>query len=349
LPQGAVWIREGGDPAQLLPLSGREHMKGIAPKLLYPLLFAAAVLAQPSVSAEKVRLGLGYIPDVQFTPFYVADKAGFFAKRGLEVEFQHGFASELYPLLLSDRLDFVVGDAEDVIALRAKDEKNAPLKYIMAMYQQVPNALFSKQERNIKSVRDLRGKTIGMPGLFGSSYTSLQAMLRAAGLSENDVKIQQIGFTQAAAVAADRVDVAMGFINNEPVQLAGQYKLNVIKAGPFNPSLGNGVMATDETLKNKADLTKRFLAACQEALLYTSKNPRQAFEMAKGYVPTMTADRIKVLEASIPLYQSTYSRQNGVGTSNPVSWQRTLELLKSSKRITTTLPATAFYSNAYLK
>jgi NitT/TauT family transport system substrate-binding protein len=341
----SVWIREGGDPVLfVLPLLGCDVMN----KLVCAVL-TTGILVLGTTNAETLRLGLGYIPDVQFTPFYVAEKAGFFAKRGLEVQFQHGFAAELYPLLLSDRLDFVVGDAEDVIALRAKDEKNAPLKYVMAMYQQVPNALFSKAEKGIKTVRDLKGKTIGMPGLFGVSYTSLQAMLRAAGLSERDVKIQQIGFTQAAAVAADRVDVAMGFVNNEPVQLAGQFKLNVIKAGGFNPSVGNGVMTTDAKLKTDGDAVRRFLEACQEAMTYTINNPKKAFEMAKSFVPTMTEDRMKVLEASIPLYQSAYSRQNGTGWSNPTSWQRTLDFLKSTKRVSTTLPATAFYTNAYLK
>jgi len=265
--------------------------------------------------------------------------------QSLEVEFQHGFASELYPLLAQGKLDFVVADAEDVIALRAQ---GIPLKYVMALYQSVPNALFSLAEKNIKSVRDLKGKTIGMPGMFGVSLTSLQAMLRAAGLKESDVKIVTIGFTQAEAVVQGRVDVAMGFINNEPVFLQRQgVKLNVIPAGPYNRSPGNGVISTDKVLEN-ADLVRRFLAASQEAMALTLANPRQAFEDAKKYVQNLDEARYAVLMASIRLYQSPYTRQYGLGFSNPQSWISSYTLLKQTGRVKADLPVTAFYTNEFL-
>lgn len=308
-------------------------------------VFLVLALVLSLAQAEKVRVGLGYVPDVQFAPFYAGVVEGIYAKRGLEVEFQHGFASELYPLLAQGKLDFVVADAEDVIALRAQ---GIPLKYVMALYQSVHNALFSLAEKNIKSVRDLKGKTIGMPGMFGVSLTSLQAMLRAAGLKESDVKIVTIGFTQAEAVVQGRVDVAMGFINNEPVFLQRQgVKLNVIPAGPYNRSPGNGVISTDKVLEN-ADLVRRFLAASQEAMALTLANPRQAFEDAKKYVQNLDEARYAVLMASIRLYQSPYTRQYGLGFSNPQSWISSYTLLKQTGRVKADLPVTAFYTNEFL-
>lgn len=295
--------------------------------------------------AQKVRVGLGYLPDVQFAPFYVGAVEQIYGKRGLDVEFQHGFSSELYPLLAQGRLDFVVADAEDVIALRAQ---GTPLKYVLAMYQEVPNALFSLPEKNIKTVRDLKGKSIGIPGRFGTSFTSLQAVLRAAGLTESDVRIVEVGFTQAEAVVRGRVDVAMGFINNEPVVLKAQgIALNVLAAGPYNRSPGVGVISTDKVLEN-TDLSRRFVQATQEALALTLREPRKAFEAAKRYIPNLSEDRYAVLQASLPLYQSNFSRREGLGFSNPSGWDSALALLKGSKRVNTNLPASAFYSNAFL-
>jgi len=295
--------------------------------------------------AQKVRVGLGYLPDVQFAPFYVGVVEGIYARKGLEVEFQHGFSSELYPLLAQGKLDFVVADAEDVIALRAQ---GTPLKYVMALYQSVPNALFSKAEKNIKSVRDLKGKSIGIPGLFGTSYTSLQAMLRAAGLKESDVKLEQIGFTQAEAVLANRVDVAMGFINNEPLVLQAKgVKLNVIPAGPYNLSPGVGIISTDKVLAD-TELARKFVQTSQEAVALTLREPRKAFEAAKKYVPNMSEDRYAVLQTSLRLYQSSYSRQNGLGFSNPKGWESGLTLLRQTERVKTDLPATSFYTNEFL-
>ncbi len=310
------------------------------------VVLLAVLLSLGMAQTQKVRVGLGYLPDVQFAPFYAGVVEGLYGKRGLEVEFQHGFASELYPLLAQGRLDFVVADAEDVIALRAQ---GTPLKYVLALYQSVPNALFSRAEKNITSVRDLKGKTIGIPGLFGTSYTSLQAMLRAAGLRESDVKIEQIGFTQAEAIVTGRVDVAMGFVNNEPIVLEARgIRLNVIPAGPYNLSPGVGVISTDRVLEN-ADLARRFVQATQEALALTLRETRKAFEASKKYVQNLQEDRFRVLEVSLRLYQSPYTRQNGLGFSNPQGWQSGRNLLRQTGRVRTDLPATAFYTNEFLQ
>ncbi|RDI96739.1 ABC transporter substrate-binding protein [Meiothermus sp. QL-1] len=309
------------------------------------ILLFSLVLAQP----QKVRVGLGYLPDVQFAPFYLGVVEGLYAQRGLEVEFQHGFVTELYPLLAQGRLDFVVGDAEDVIVLRAQNPQATPFKYVMAMYQSVPNAIFSLAEKNIRSVRDLRGKTLGMPGMFGVSLTSLQAMLRAAGLKESDLRIVQIGFTQAEAVVSGRVDAAMGFINNEPVFLQARgVRLNVIPAGPYNKSPGNGVITTDRVLENP-ELVRRFLAASQEGLARTLADPRRGFEAARRYVPNLGEERMAVLRASVRLYQSPYTRRMGLGFSSPEAWASSLNLLKQTGRVQTELPPTAFYTNDFLQ
>jgi NitT/TauT family transport system substrate-binding protein len=304
------------------------------------------VLLSVGFAQTSLRVGLGYLPDVQFTPFYAGVEEGFYAKRGLKVEFQHGFASELYPLLAQGKLDFVVADAEDIIGLRGQ---GIALKYVLALYQSVPNALFSRAEKNITSVRELKGKTIGMPGLFGTSYTSLQAMLRSAGLKESDVKIEQIGFTQAEAIVANRVDIAMGFINNEPLVLKEKgIALNVIPAGLYNTSPGVGVITTDKLLEN-TKLAQDFVGATQEAIQFTLRNPKKAFAASNKYVANQAPERYKVLEASMRLYQSSYTKQMGLGFSNPKAWETVLGLLQKTGRAKTDLPATAFYSNAFLQ
>ena len=298
--------------------------------------------------AQKLRVGLGYLPDVQFAPFYVAVLEGIYAQAGLEVEFQHGFVTELYPLLVQGRLDFVVGDAEDVIALRTQADNPVPFVYILAMYQQVPNALFSLKESGIDSIEDLAGKRIGIPGLFGTSYTSLQAILEVAGLTEDDIVLEQIGFTQIEAVMSNRVDVALGFLNNEPIILKNQgVELNVIPAGQYNKSAGNGVISTESMLENQ-ELVSRFVTATQEALLLTLREPETAFNAAKVYVENLGDERMEVLMTSIGLYTSDKTAEKGIGFSDPEGWASTLELLKRSGRVSTDLPAESFYTNAFL-
>jgi NitT/TauT family transport system substrate-binding protein len=317
--------------------------KGLFISVVLLLLIAFVSLSQAQ-ETQKVLVGLGYLPDVQFAPFYLGVVEGLYKAEGLEVEFQHGFATELYPLLAQGKIDFVVGDAEDVMSLPVE----TPFKYLMAMYQKVPNALFSLADKNIKTLQDLKGKKIGIPGMFGSSYTSFQAVLQAAGLTESDVTVEQIGFTQIEAVLSNRVDVAMGFINNEPIVLKNQgVAINVIDAGSYNPAPGNGVMTTATMLENP-ELVKHFIKATQEALALTRQDPQKAFEASKQFVENLGDDRMEVLMTSVALYSSDYTKEMGLGFTNPEGWQKTLELLTSTGRVTTDLPADSFYSNEFL-
>ncbi len=312
-------------------------------------IFALCGVVQAQAPApQTVRVGLGYLPDVQFAPFYTALERGFYTDEGLAVEFQHGFASELYPLLAQGKLDFVVGDAEDVVTLRAQDPERTRFVYVMALFQRVPNALFSLSEKGIVSPTDLAGKTIGLPGLFGSSYTAFQAVLRAAELEETDVRVEQIGFTQLEAVVSGRVDAAMGFVNNEPLVLEAQgVAVNVIPVGPYSPAPGSGVITTDAVLA-QGDLAKRFLEASQRGVAFTLADPGGAFAASQRFVENLDEARLAVLEASLPLWRSPYSRANGVGFSDPAKWQELLRLLSETGRLETDLPAETFFSNAYL-
>lgn len=303
-------------------------------------------LVWSSVSeARELKVGLGYLPNIQFAPFYVADAQGFYKKEGVEVQFQHGFTSQLMPLLLSGKLDYLVGDAEDVLLARSAGQ---PVKYVFAMYQKVPVALFSLASRNIVSGSDLKGKTIGFAGAYGSGYYALRAILKKYKLTERDVNLQAIGFTQLDAVQSNRVDAAVGFINNEPLVLRRSgVALNVIEASPYYPMVGNGIITMDRSLREPAGV-KAFLGATQKALAWTIANPKKAFETSKKYIDRLDDGQMDVLNTSISLMQSPYTTQHGLGYSDPSAWSKALSFLKSEGLIKTSLSSSVFFSNAYL-
>ncbi|MCA9838402.1 MAG: hypothetical protein KC422_15910, partial [Trueperaceae bacterium] len=92
----------------------------------------------------------------------------------------------------------------------------------------------------------------------------------------------------------------------------------------------------------------QFLQATQEAMVQTLNNPETAFEAAKDYVENLGDDRMEVLMTSIKLYTSAYTREQGLGFSDPKGWTSTLELLKRTGRVETDLPAETFYRNDFL-
>ncbi len=315
-------------------------------------VLVSALLAAPSASAQAsstqaaprtVNIGLGYIPNVQFTPFYVADKLGYFRAEGLNVKYQHGYVSELMPLLLQGKLDFVVGDPEDAIFARAQ---GADVKYVMAMYQKVPVTVFSLPGKKIGSVADLKGKTVGIPGTFGSSYFALGALLDSARLKESDIRLASIGFTQLEAVRSGRVDAAVGYINNEVVQLtAAGIKASTLDVTAAYPMVGVGLMTTGKTLPS--DIAKKVVRAAQRGLKFTVANPAQAFKVAQPVFGN-GGGTLDVLRASVPLMQSGMTAQNGLGYSDPVAWAKALAYLQKEGKVPASFKAGEFYSNALI-
>ena len=297
--------------------------------------------AQAQNAPRTVRIGLGYIPNVQFTPFYVANRQGYFKAEGLNVQYQHGYVSELMPLLLQGKLDFVVGDPEDAIFARSAGQ---PVKYIMAMYQKNPATVFSLPAKNIRSAADLKGKIIGIPGTFGSSYFALEALLDSVNLKDSDVKLASIGFTQLEAVRGGRVDAAVGFVNNEVVNLkAAGITPNTLDVTAAYPMVGSGLITTDKVLGS--DLAKKVVRASQRGLKFTITNPAQAFKIGLQDFGS-GGGTLGVLQASVPLMQSAVTRANGLGFSDPAAWSKAVAFLQKQGQVKADLKASDFYSNA---
>ncbi len=316
-------------------------------KTLFALtaLFAIGLSSANLAQATNLTIGLGYIPNIQFAPFYAAESEGFYKAEGFDVTFEHGYTSQLMPLLLAGKLDFVVGDAEDAVLARAAGQK---VKYVLAMYQRSPVTIFSLADKKISKAASLKGKTLGYAGPYGSSYYALLATLSKNKLTDKDLTLQAIGFTQLESVKSGKVDAAVGFINNEPLVLRRSgVAVNTLDVSTFYPMVGNGMIATEKTLKD-ALMVKKVLAATQKGLAFTVKNPQKAFEDSKKYVQNLDAAQLEVLNASVTLMQSTTTTKLGLGYSDPLAWSRAVNFLKSSGQAKTTLPSSDFFSNNYL-
>jgi len=125
-----------------------------------------------------------------------------------------GMEHDLLQLVGTGKRQFVVGSGAQVILARAQ---GLPVVHVMIWYRHFPIVVFSRQD--LEKPEDLVGKKVGIPGLFGGSYVSWQALLYATGVAPEKVRMGTIGFTQAEAVAAGQVDAAVGYAMNEPVDV----------------------------------------------------------------------------------------------------------------------------------
>ena len=169
----------------------------------------------------------------------------------------------------------MIGSGDQVVLGRAQ---GLPVRYVMNWYTKYPVVVFAKAAANITQPADLKGKSIGLPGPFGANYVALRGILEAGGLREQDVKLESIGFTQAAAISEDTVDAAVDYAVNGPVVLALQgIDTTQIALDHYLPMPANGLVTNEKTIKENPDLVAGMVRATRKSIEYTLDNPDEAF------------------------------------------------------------------------
>jgi NitT/TauT family transport system substrate-binding protein len=187
--------------------------------LLFALSGCGATLPPSNNGTTTVSIAMGYIPDVQFAPIYVTDAKGYYESEGLNVQINHSNVRDALIQVAQGQITFANASGDEVLLARSNE---ISIKLVFQTWQQFPVALFAKASTGIDQPSDLQDKVVGVPGRFGATYIGLQALLYAMGVPEKEVRIAEIGFTQAAAVRQDQVDAAMEYANNEPLVLESE-------------------------------------------------------------------------------------------------------------------------------
>ena len=292
-----------------------------------------------------IRLPMGYIPNIQYAPFYVAVEKGYFADAGIEIEFDYSFETKGVELVAAGELPFAVISGEQVLLARAQ---GLPVTYVAAWYQQYPVSVVAKSELGVLVPQDLKGKKIGLPGLFGASYIGLRALLAAGKLTEADVTLDAIGFNQVELMAAGQQDIVVGYAANEPIQLRAQgIAVTELRVAEYAQLAANGLLASEKVIAENPELVRAFVGAFLKGLEDTIVNPDEAFELSASHIPNfadLDADVQKqVLQVSIEQWKT-----ERLGFSDPQAWENMQNVLLDMGLIAEPLDLSKAFTNEFV-
>ncbi len=296
------------------------------------VLAAGCVTAAPTATpTTPLSFGLGFIPSVQFAQFYRAQQQGYYRAARLDVTFRHGIDPELITLIGQGTVDIGMADGTSVIPAVSQ---GIPVRYAAAVYARFPSVVVTLAGSGIERPADLRGRKLGIPGRFGSSWIMLQALLASAGLTPDDLEIVEFpDFGQAVALRERQVDAATGFANNEPVQLAlAGLDTNVLRVDEITPLPGPGLTVGEPSLSAKREALGRFVEATQRAMREIIDNPQAGLEDAIAEAPELGEDRptqLAILQATIEMWNSSYTEQHGLGAIDRQAWSESIEFMRT--------------------
>ena len=241
-------------------------------------------------------------------------------------------------------IPFAIASGEQVLLGRGK---GLPLVYTLAWYQDYPVGVVSLQESGITTPAGLEGKRIGIPMLSGASYIGLNAMLSAVGLSEKDVSLDVIGFTQLESLVSGRDDAVVIYAANEPVQLLAKgYDINLLRVSDYNNLVGNGLITNEITVSKEPDLVHKMTTAILQGITYTIANPDEAYQISRKFVENLGEnDPIQkaVLAKSIEMWKSP-----SPGFSRATAWENMQQVLLGMGLLDKPLDLSAAYTNEFL-
>lgn len=292
-----------------------------------------------------IRLPVGFIPNIQFAPLYVAIEKEYYRDAGIELTLDYSQEVDGVALVGANQLPFSIASGEQVLLGRGQ---NLPIVYIANWYQQYPVGIVSLKETGISSLADLKGKKIGTPVLSGASYIGLRALLEAAGLEEADVTLDVIGFNQIEALTAGQEDAAVVYITNEPIQLQNlDYEIDLHRVADYVQLVGNGLITNETTMQDNPELVRKMVEATLKGIQDTLADPDEAYRISEKYVENLAqADKtaqMRVLETSLELY-----RADPPGYSDPSAWENMQTILLEMGLITQPLELEKAYSNDFL-
>jgi len=292
---------------------------------------------------EKVTLAMGYIPNVQFAPFYVGVEKGYFAAENIEVEFDYGMETDLLKLVGAGELQFAVASGDQVILARAQ---GLPVVYVLNWYRRFPVCVVSL--KGIKGAKDLVGKTVGIPATEGASYIGWRALLYAEGIDEAQVNLQVIGYTQVASLTEGRVDAAVCYALNEPVQLrqAG-YAIDVIYVADYANLVSNGLITNEQTIAEQPELVQGLVRAVLRGLRYTIEHPDEAFAICKKYVPEIAGEN-EALQKAVLLESIKFWQGDRLGQSDRGAWEESQRIMRQIGLIDAEVDVEKLFTNQFI-
>jgi NitT/TauT family transport system substrate-binding protein len=283
-----------------------------------------------------------------FGPWIIARERGYYTAEGLEVNFEtaRGGADVAKQVGVGNA---VVGGAmgDTPIIVRGN---GVPVRSVAVLGGQGLMQLVVYSDSGIKGPADLKGKTVNVTGYQETTYYATLGMLAAVGLSKDEVNIQAVGPANIwkffLAHKADAMAGVPDFIAE--VERAGA-KVTVVPSSKYFQSMGQAILASDQTIKERPDLVRKLVRATLRGMKDIIDDPAGAAVDYTKAVPQRRGQE-KHVQRVFELYkQYVYGGQRVLGEMNRDQLQKLQDFYVKQGIAQSALPVDELFTNEFVK
>src|ERR1051325_10210730 len=291
-------------------------------------LVALAASVTIAAAQDAVSLRLNWYFGGLHVPFYYGKEKGFYKDEGIDLTINEGRGSANTVQVVAAGSDtFGLADSSSLIATAAK---GAEIKSVMTVLSSTGYSVVSLASVGIKTPKDLEGKKFAVsPGYpLGQLFRAMAAY--------NKLDMAKISFGQVepaakvVAVLEKRVDALLGGADDQffLIKYKGETPAALRYADHGANIVGMTILTREATIKDKADLVRRFVRATARSWAEARKDPEAAVDATMKVKPDLNrASQLDQLKVDLELMDSPNSKGR-TGWGEHKDWDQTLALLK---------------------
>lgn len=282
-----------------------------------------------------------------FAPWMIAQQNGYYADENIKVSFVAGKGGVDVAKQLGAGNALVGGAIGDTpIIVRAN---GVPVKAVAVLGAGSLTQLAVHDAGPIKSVKDMKGKTLTVMSYTDTTYYALLGSLKLAALGKNDVSAQAAGPTGVWQLFATNKSEGMAAVPEWVVNAeeAGA-KVRLLSDGQAFPSMAQAILASDEAIKTKPDLIKRLVRATLRGMQDIVKDPKAAAAVYVKAVPSFQGKEATVERIFVMYRDRVYGKQKTLGEMDPKRLEAVQKFYVDEGIVSKATPLNELYTNQFI-
>lgn len=288
-------------------------------------------LATPTpivVRSVSLRTDIGF--NGKHVPFLAGVQQGIYKKHGLDITVREGTGSAtVVQAIANGNDDFGFVDGSILVQSIAK---GVPVRSVTGVLQTAAMVILATPQSGIKTPADLNGKTASV-NASGAAEVLFPAFAQKAGVRVDSVKKVIVDTpTRDTMLVSGQVDFSFNFLNSVPtIEERCKCTMTKFKYSDYGiDTEGNSIVASEATIRDKADVVRAFAAATVEAIEFAKKNPEKAVDDFFAYATKTTFSK-KIIagqwEIISGFFQSKATEKLATGCMATVDWQTTIDFM----------------------
>jgi NitT/TauT family transport system substrate-binding protein len=300
---------------------------------------------QSAHAADKITFVTDFGYNGRHAYYFVALEKGYYTRLGLDVQIVRGQGSaDAVKQVAAGTAQLGFADTAAVVLGQGNDQ--IPVKVVAIVYAKPPHAIYVLKDSGITKPKDLEGKKIADTA-FSAVPKLFDAYAKAAQIDAG--KVTWLVATSDALPGMLTTGRAGGigqFIVGEPLlakSAAPKEIFALTYAGAGLDLYGNGIIASDELIKSKPDLVRRFVTATMQGLKDAVADPQDAGTIMNKHHREVDAD---IAAAETKIVGTLVG--DPLGVLDPARVKKTLEIVSGAYTLKHAVTAEDLYAPGFV-